>query len=76
MRKKISDREPFMAWAFLLPALIFLAAVCIYPVAYNIVMGFQDMNMMNLRTKSYSFWDLNSILTFLKIPQACFLIPC
>ncbi len=72
MRKKISDREPFMAWAFLLPALIFLAAFCIYPVAYNIVMGFQDMNMMNLRTKSYSFVGFKQYVDLFKDPTGVF----
>ena len=62
MHKKIRDSERFIAIAFLLPALLFLVVFCVYPILYNIVMGFQDMNMMNLRNKAYTFVGLRQYI--------------
>ena len=72
MRKSIFDSERFMAWAFLLPAMVFLAVFCLYPICYNFVMGFQNINMMNLRAKTYTFVGLQQYVNLFKDPTGVF----
>ena len=54
-KRKLLDNERVIAFVFLMPALIYMLVLCVYPIIYNVVMGFQNMSMMNLRAKSYTF---------------------
>lgn len=64
--------EAKIVFLFLGPALIFLLIFCLYPIIYNIVMGFQDMSMMNLRNKGYHFVGLKQYIDLFKDPTGVF----
>ncbi|MBQ9198349.1 MAG: sugar ABC transporter permease [Clostridia bacterium] len=59
-RGNLLDNERVIAFVFLAPALIYMLVLCVYPILYNVVMGFQNMSMMNLRGKSYTFVGLQN----------------
>ncbi|GAB2553903.1 carbohydrate ABC transporter permease [Gracilibacillus alcaliphilus] len=43
-------RHTFSRYMFFLPALIFVLIFMIYPIVYNIIVSFQDLTLMNLKT--------------------------
>ena len=61
-RSSLLDNERMIAFLFLAPALIYMLVLCVYPIIYNVVMGFQNMSMMNLRSKSYTFVGLKNYI--------------
>ena len=54
-KSNLLDNERVIAFLFLAPALLYMLILCVYPIIYNIVMGFQNMSMMNLRSQSFTF---------------------
>ena len=61
-RSNVLDNERVIAFLFLAPALIYMLVLCVYPIIYNVVMGFQNMSMMNLRSQSYTFVGLKNYI--------------
>ncbi|MDD3336399.1 MAG: sugar ABC transporter permease [Eubacteriales bacterium] len=72
MRRSLLNSEKFVAYTFLLPALLFLAVFCLYPVFYNFIMGFQNMDMMNLRSGRYTFVGFDQYIALFLDPTGVF----
>lgn len=51
-------RKKLAFYAFVLPAAIFMIAMIIYPIFYNIYMGFKDVDLMNFATGDSKFVGL------------------
>lgn len=50
IKSKSVQREKLIAYAFVLPALIFLLGFVLYPIIYNFTMSFQTVNIKTLNT--------------------------
>lgn len=72
MSKRFWGSERFIAYSFLLPAVLFLAVFCLYPVLYNFLMGFQNINMMNLRSQTYGFVGFSQYASLFQDPTGVF----
>lgn len=58
MRLSVERKRKRMAFYFIVPALVYMLAFCIYPVVYNLILGFQNMSISNMVSKSYQFVGL------------------
>ncbi|MDQ0892249.1 multiple sugar transport system permease protein [Paenibacillus sp. V4I9] len=60
----------FSSWnsyLFVLPALVFMAVFVIFPIAYNVTLSFQDVNVYNLKGEHH-FIGLSNYIKSLKDP--------
>ena len=63
-RKAYFDkREAKVGLCFVAPALIYMIAVVGYPMVYNIILSFQNLNVMNFRDQSQVFVGLDNYRT-------------
>lgn len=65
--KSIRGGKRFSEWnnyLFLLPALVFMAVFVIYPIFYNAVLSFKDVNVYNLNAEQHFVGFSNYIKTF------------
>ncbi|MDO5540680.1 MAG: sugar ABC transporter permease [Eubacteriales bacterium] len=53
------QKKKLTFFAFVLPGAVFMAVMIIYPIIYNIVMSFKDVNIMNFATGDSKFIGLS-----------------
>ena len=64
---KIGNAEKRAGYGFILPAFIFLVALIIFPITYNISMSFKEVNMMTLNGKQ-DFIGLKNYISVFQNP--------
>lgn len=62
------SRERLYQWAFVVPALLYVALFFAYPVIKNLVMGFQEYTTASFYTGEAPFIGLQNYQTILQIP--------
>ncbi len=60
--KLLSSRNPLAGYMFILPALFFMLAFIGYPVVYNLILGFQDVNVMTVSLRERHFVGLDNYI--------------
>lgn len=51
----VDRSKKLFAYLCIIPAIIYMAVFCLYPIGYNIVLGFQDLEISNFAAKTYKF---------------------
>ncbi|CDQ38674.1 carbohydrate ABC transporter permease [Virgibacillus salexigens] len=62
------NRNKFKDYTFLLPSALFLLAFLVYPILYNILLSFKDINIGNLIQGEQPFVGIENYITVLKAP--------
>nr|WP_202406452.1 sugar ABC transporter permease [Virgibacillus massiliensis] len=62
------NRNKFKDYTFLLPSALFLLAFLVYPILYNILLSFKDINIGNLIQGEQPFVGIENYITVLKDP--------
>ncbi len=63
------NRERITGLFFVMPAVIYMLALLVYPLVYNFVMSFRDLNVMTFKGDTSVFVGLGNYLTILNDPD-------
>lgn len=55
MRLGVEKSKKVMAYLFIIPAVLYMFVFCIYPIGYNLILSFQDMQLSNMVAGTYQF---------------------
>lgn len=68
MKLSIAAKKKREAYLFILPGFLYLLIVCGYPLLYNIVLSFKNMNVKNMATGTSVFVGLENYQTLFSDP--------
>lgn len=55
MKFSVEKKRKIMAYLFIVPGILYMLIFCLYPIAYNLILGMQNMQVSNMVNKSYKF---------------------
>ncbi len=65
MRLGVEKSKKLFAYLCIIPAIVYMFVFCLYPIGYNIVLGFMDMDISNFISQSYKFTGLTQYIELL-----------
>lgn len=70
MRKfYMRHRDRLTGLWFVLPAVVFMLALMVYPLVYNFILSFRNLTVMNFKNNTSVFVGLQNYITILKDPE-------
>ena len=68
MKLSMAAKKRREAYIFILPGFIYLLVVCGYPLLYNIILSFKNVNVKNMATGTSIFVGLDNYKTMISDP--------